>query len=188
MWNYFGLHIDHYENTDIWCLIWESTNDNHLYRGQLIEFDKAMLCWPLAMFEFANSGWVPVSELDVLYWYRIVLYLLSAGNICLTQLFFPWHHTHLTLCRDFAHCPSWVNKGLKLSHLSFFPFWWFFSPLTFCIIVPIAVVCLIYLIVFGLPLPLLCFSHLWTLSTQLVKEQKAQKEMFPCCLFLSLAL
>lgn len=147
---------------------------------------KHMLCWPLEMAEFAN--WVPVSEQDVLYWYRIVLYLLSAGNICLTQLFFPWHHTHLTLCPDFAHCPSWANTGLKLSHLSFFPLWWvFFSS-------DLLYHCSSSSCLSNLPnclwssWPLLCFSHLWTLSAQLVKEQKAQKEMFPCCLFLSLAL
>lgn len=122
----------------------------NIYRGaNLYRLVKHMLCWPLEMVAFANSDWVLVSDQDVFCWYKIVLYLLSAGSICWIQLLCPWHHAHLTLCPDFAHCPSWANTGLKLSHLSFFPFWWFFFPLTFCIVVPVAVVCLIYLIVFG---------------------------------------
>lgn len=41
-------------------------------------------------------------------------------------------YPHLSFNPDFAHCPSWANTGLKLSHLSFSSFcccFFFFSDL-----------------------------------------------------------
>lgn len=142
MWNYIDRHIAYYDNRDIWYLIWESTNDNHLYRGQLVEVVKAQALL------ITGDGWV--CKLRQFQFLSRMCYIGTELSSTSSQL--PTCLTHLTLCPDFAHCPSWANTGLKLSHLSFFPFWWFFfPPLTFCIIVPVAVVCLIYLIVFGLP-------------------------------------
>lgn len=70
--------------------------------GQLVEAVKAHALLTTETVEIVNS--VLVSEQDVLYRYRIVLYLLLADHICLcpsclTKRFFLWHLSSSYLTR-----------------------------------------------------------------------------------------
>lgn len=65
MWNYIDYidhHIAHYDNTDIWYLIWESANDNHLCRGQFVEVVKALVLLT------TGDGWVCKLRLSSSFW------------------------------------------------------------------------------------------------------------------------
>ena len=62
IWNYIDLHIVHCDNANIWYLIWENTDDNHLYMGQLGEAVKAHAlltagdCWDCKL-RLSSSFW-----------------------------------------------------------------------------------------------------------------------------------